>query len=39
MGKLINIKLEKRWKEVVVASFEVLSRHLSERTEEYHEKP
>jgi hypothetical protein len=39
MGKLINIQLGKRFTEVVVASFEALSQHLPEETEEYHEKP
>jgi hypothetical protein len=39
MGKLMNIKFEKRFMEVTAASFEVLAQHLSEETEEYHEKP
>jgi hypothetical protein len=38
MGKLINIKLERRFTAVIVASFEVLSQHLSEETEKYSEK-
>lgn len=39
MGKLINMKLEDRITEMIAASFEVLSQHLSEETEEYHGKP
>lgn len=39
MGKLINMKLEKRITEMIAPSFEVLSKHLSEETEECHEMP
>lgn len=35
----MNMKLEKRITDMIAASFEVLSQHLSEETEEYHEKP
>jgi hypothetical protein len=34
----VNDELEKMWKEAVVA-FKLLSRHLSEGTDEYHETP
>jgi hypothetical protein len=33
-GRYVNDELEKIWKEAVVANFKVLSRHLSEGTEE-----
>jgi hypothetical protein len=35
----VNNKLERMWKEVVIAKFKALSRYLLEGTEENYKKP